>query len=329
VKKPKRSTMIFALLFSIGATAGWAITAAFMQVNATTTTTSSQARPIRLGQTGLINPLLEYTTADNQYMTLSNDIAGRITASIQQGLATDVGVFFQDLNSGQWAGYNQSKKFSPASLLKVPVMMTYFRLAETTPDILNTKIRYDGSFDDNAQENIKPLKTLQAGESYTVNDLLRFMIQYSDNNADELLFSTGLSTDDFNKIYTDFGVVVPTSTSDFMSPRLYSRFFRVLYNSTYLDETMSQRALDLLAHADFPQGITAGVPENVTVAQKFGEHEFDSSVKELHNCGIVYNPSHPYVLCVMTKGDDFTKLTSVINTVSHFIWQKVSTNALN
>jgi len=283
------------------------------------------ASPIRLGQNGLINPLLEYATADNQYseiISLSNDLNGRAMTEIENGKVSDIGVFFQDLNSGRWAGVNQNERFSPASLLKVPVMMTYLKLAEAQPAILNKSVVYDGSFDDNALEDFKPLKALQIGYSYTVSDLLRFMIGYSDNNADELLYTMGMTNDEFDKTFTDIGLPVPTSTNDFLSPRLYSRFFRVLYNQTYLDQEMSQKGLGLLALADFPQGLTAGVPEEITVAQKFGEHEFQDGTEELHDCGIVYRPQHPYVLCVMTKGNDFEALTSAIRNVSQSVWSK-------
>lgn len=330
IKSTKQKQIALAIIFFLlGGLASWLWLAYAAATTATAAAPASNqnAQPIRLGKKGLVNPLLEYTTADNQFSEItsfSNQLNGRVNAEIQNGNATDVAIFFQDLNSGRWAGVNASKKFSPASLLKVPVMMTYLKLAEADPEILQKSVFYDGSFDENAIEDIKPLKAIQPGYSYTVEELLHFMVGYSDNNADELLFTTGVTTDQFNKTYTDLGMSIPTSTQDFLSPRLYSRFFRVLYNSTYLGQAMSQKALELLAVSDFPQGLTAGVPENTTVAQKFGEHDFvGSTQKELHDCGIIYHPDRPYVLCVMTKGNDFTKLTSAIRDVSRTVWDSV------
>ena len=37
---------------------------------------------------------------------------------------------------------------------------------------------------------------------------------------------------------------------------------------------------------------------------------------ELHDCGIVYYPEHPYFLCVMTRGGDRPKLAAAIADVS-------------
>ena len=332
-RKTKKQFMFYAVFFLLGGASVW-LWFIFFPVNGAVTA-GQTSRPIRLGQNGLVNPLLDYATADNQFSeltTLSNDLNGQVAVDLQRGDATSIGIFFQDLNSGRWAGANPSGKFSPASLLKVPIMITYLKLAETQPDILNKSIVYDGSFDDNALEDIKPLKAIQVGHSYTVDDLLRYMIEYSDNNAIHLLFAMGVTTDQFDQTCTDLGIPAPSSTDDFVSPRLYSRFFRVLYNGTYLNQAMSQKALELLANADFPQGIMAGVPENVPVAQKFGEHKFVESgvtdTEELHDCGIVYYPGHPYVLCVMTKGADFTKLTSAISDISHLVWTKVDSGSL-
>ncbi len=315
-------------LFALGALSSWLFSRYVLSIDQSGGNVSN-AHPIRLGQQGLVNPLLEYTTANNEFSEmrpLSNVFYGRAMSEISDDSASRVGVFFEDLTSARWAGVNQDQTFSPASLLKVPTMMTYFKLAESQPGLLSQTVTYDGSFDDNAREDIKPVKSIQAGNSYTVDDLIRFMIQYSDNNATALLFTTGVTTDEFNKTYTDIGLPVPTSTNDFVSPRMYSRFFRILYNTTYLNATSSEKALEFLTYADFPQGIMSGVPENIPVAEKFGEHEFPDGTKELHDCGIVYHPDRPYILCVMTKGDDFTKLTSVIADISRLAWQKVDGN---
>ncbi len=325
---PFRSAVIIGLIFFVlGGLSSWL----WFEYTAPTsgTSTISNSRPIRLGAQGLVNPLLEYTTANNQFSemkSISNSLFGRVVSEIDNGNASGIGVFLEDLTSARWGGTNQDKAFSPASLLKVPVMMTYFKLAETQPNLLNQTVTYDGSFNDNAKEDIKPIKSLQAGNSYTVDGLIKFMVEYSDNNAAALLFTTGVTTDQFNKTYTDIGLLAPTSTNDFMSSRQYSRFFRILYNGTYLGSAMSEKSLELLSYADFPQGITASVPENITVAQKFGEHDFLNGTKELHDCGIVYHPIRPYVLCIMTKGNDFTKLTSVIDDISRLAWQEADSN---
>ena len=72
----------------------------------------------------------------------------------------------------------------------------------------------------------------------------------------------------------------------------------------------------------------AGLPKDVTIAHKFGEHVSGSngviSSVELHDCGIVYAPKKPYLLCVMTRGSDFDKLSGIIKSISNMVYEGVT-----
>ena len=77
-----------------------------------------------------------------------------------------------------------------------------------------------------------------------------------------------------------------------------------------------QKVLDLLSQSTFIQGIVAGVPEGVKVAHKFGEAEgVDKEGKVvthiLNDCGIVYKPESPYILCIMIEGEDYSQMEKV------------------
>lgn len=59
--------------------------------------------------------------------------------------------------------------------------------------------------------------------------------------------------------------------------------------------------MSILAQAKYPDGLTAGLPKNVTVAHKFGEHVNGDPKRgidsvELHDCGVIYGPNLPYFL---------------------------------
>ena len=84
-----------------------------------------------------------------------------------------------------------------------------------------------------------------------------------------------------------------------------------------------------MATPDFPQGLQAGVPTDIEVAQKFGERQVftpqgDLTERELHDCGIVYHANEPYVLCIMTRGKDFNTMTSNIKDISKIVYDHVS-----
>jgi hypothetical protein len=76
-----------------------------------------------------------------------------------------------------------------------------------------------------------------------------------------------------------------------------------------------------LAKSTFTEGIVAGLPQGMTVAHKFGEAELPDGTLQLHDCGIVYKPNQPYLICVMTKGSNFDTLAGVISHISKTVYQ--------
>jgi beta-lactamase class A len=69
----------------------------------------------------------------------------------------------------------------------------------------------------------------------------------------------------------------------------------------------------------------AGVPAGISVANKFGERELADGTRQLHDCGIVYHPERPYVLCVMTKGASFEQLSRTVADVSQLVYREIDT----
>ena len=103
----------------------------------------------------------------------------------------------------------------------------------------------------------------------------------------------------------------------------FSRFFRILYNGSYLNFEKSNKALELLTKIEFKDGLVAGLPSEVPVAHKFGERQFGEE-KQLHDYGIVYYPEKPYLICIMTRGKELSKLPHVISELSKVTYEEVS-----
>lgn len=289
----------------------------------------SGAHQVRLGGYSLINPLLECELGQEklskQFISFRLQLEKKINSLKSSGKAEDLAVYFRDLNTGATIGVNSNEGFTPASLLKLPILMAYLKQSESDPGILKKTYTYSGDQDRNEVEHAKPTKSMDAGRDYTVENLLNRMIVYSDNNAMALLVE-GLPIDIQDKVYKDLGIIIPgvRGTEDFMSVSEYSSFFRILYNASYLSKNNSQKALDMLAKVDFADGLRAGVPKGVVIANKFGERG-DGVSQQLHDCGIVYFKDHPYLLCIMSKGNNFDQLASTIREVSGFVYSEVST----
>jgi len=236
-----------------------------------------------------------------------------------------VAVYYRDLSEGPWFGIDAEREFDAASMMKVPVMIAWLKRAEKNPKVLQRVFFYDGKLDMSAWQSIKPSQTLSTVVGYQVEELLHFMINYSDNNATKILYDD-LSADEISDVLDNMDVTTnPYDYTNLVSLHGYSGFFRILYNAAYLNREMSEKALQLLALQDFPQGIAAGVPQGVPVAAKFGEHVSGNNgvEKQLHEFGIIYHPRGPYILGIMTEGDNFDRQAEVIRTISAMVYAEV------
>lgn len=278
-----------------------------------------------------INPLLECDNYQpshiNSVVNMENDVRGYIDQAQAQKKASFVSVYYRDLNFGPWMGINEKENFSPASLLKVPIMIAALKKAEGEPGFLNKKVAYAQHLDKNAVPNITDPNLLKIGSAYTIEQLIERMIEYSDNEAKELLLRN-IGEQFILKVMVDIGINVNTNmAADFVSVKDYSGFFRLLYNATYLNRDMSEKALKILSKTSFDRGIIAGLPKGLVVSHKFGERAYlDTDIKQLHECGIVYNNGNPYLVCIMTRGTDFSQLASVLSDVSAIIYRNVTIN---
>lgn len=272
-----------------------------------------------------VNPLLECENFEaRELASFKSDVEGLIEKYQEKNYINESSVYFRDLNDGLWFGINERELFAPASLLKLPFAITLLKNAEKDLAILNEEIYIDDSFGSSSIQNIKPEKIVQVGESPTVKSLLESMMEYSDNVAQDALgkrFGFG------ENVFLDLGIELPDESegnaTDFMMIKDYARFFRVLYNGSYLSEENSNYLLSLLAKSKFKDGLVRELPPQVTVAHKFGER-MSGVQRQLHDCGIIYLEPNPYILCVMSRGEDFAKLSEYIGAVSKLVYDKVS-----
>jgi beta-lactamase class A len=273
--------------------------------------------PLRLGGYHYISPLISCNLGSVKGLAQDQPVASAIQSAITQdksaGDVTDASVYFSDFTLGQSAIVNGNDRYYPSSLGKVPIMVAYYAMAENTSSILNEESSYPaGAPNLNVQQEIAPTNVITPGQAYTKEQLIEYMIKYSDNDAADVLtmLATPAESEGVQAVYSDlqipFDNTVTASTSDIMTPQQYSILFRTLYNATYLSRDDSEKALALLTQTTFTQGIVAGVPSSTTVAHKYGLASYLSNGVpyqwELHDCGIVYAPGHSYLLCVMTKG---------------------------
>lgn len=292
-------------------------------------TSDSVSRQVReIGTYQFINPLLECEVADGSIDARKEHFEPKLISFMNQLKAdnelTDAAVYFRDLNNGPAFGINQDQGFFPASLLKVPIMIAYFHWAERDPGVLKRSVSFDTQKDFGITPTIISSESLQLGEEYTIEELIERMIRFSDNQALYLL-SIRLPEQELQSLFSVSGASskVLSDPGAKLTVKEYAGFFRILFNSSYLTRVYSEKALSLLATTEYEDALRRGVPREVMVAHKFGEAGLKGVERQLHDCGIVYFPNHPYLACIMTRGRDIETLKNSIYDISQFIYQKV------
>ncbi len=284
----------------------------------------------------LVNPILLIQVPQSysfpKYAGVNSALSAAAHTALSEGKVQDISIYFRDMQTNNWIAYNQNDTFSPASMLKVVTLVATLHASEAFPQMLAAKVTTPAVLPNkNTQDYYPPQNGLQPNTSYSVQQLLAAVTQQSDNNANDLLLQY-VGQGEVQQTFASLQLPIPADpSSDALTAQQYSRLFRVLYNATYLTPDLSEEALDLLSRTTFTEGLVAGVPSGTTVAHKFGERTVlpsgggSSTQHELHDCGIVYYPGHPYFLCVMTRGTSFPDMADAIASVSHATWQSVST----
>ncbi|HQP92044.1 MAG TPA: serine hydrolase, partial [Candidatus Omnitrophota bacterium] len=131
-----------------------------------------------------INPLIECGSSEipQELTNFKNRVSAYIKKAKEKQQDLDISVYFREMNNGPWFGINENRPYYPASLLKVPIMMSYLKKAEREPSILEKTLKFNEQSIQLTQ-HFQPTQKIEPGKSYGIEELIERMITYSDNNA--------------------------------------------------------------------------------------------------------------------------------------------------
>ncbi len=271
----------------------------------------------------LSNDKKEESTSLANLKTAINNL---IEENKKSGVLISASVYLHVFKNEDWICLNDTETYLPGSLIKVAGLLTYLRMEEAHPGLLDKKLLFDSPTEKIPDQTFKS-KQLISGKSYTVRELLKYMIAYSDNDATYLL-NKSVDIKMFEKLFTDLNIPAPELKAyDFkMKVKDYSLFLKVIYNSSYLSLDHSEFAAELLSQCDFTEGMVKGLPKGTKIAHKFGEMG-DATTRQLHESGIIYVNNTPYLLTIMLKGYDITKLPPVLSGITKLTYEEISKTA--
>ena len=284
-----------------------------------------------------INPLIECEIAtigsQQKYIPFERDLKKKIQETIiASHSGIEISLYFRNLRNGPWFGINEESDYAPASLMKLPIVISYLKWVEQNPNVWN--FIFTWAQEDRSVPSILPEQHITPGEKYTIDELIHYSLIYSDNDANRTLLNN-ISAESIYKVFLELGIPIIDKiekwTSDYISVKEYASFFRVLYNSSYLSRTWSEYILSIMSNAQIQRWIHKYLPSTVKVSHKFGERWYTDPktgklIEQFHDCGIVYYEKYPYLLCVMTKWEtDIENLESIVEDIGKTVYDTIST----
>lgn len=141
------ATIVAVGLFFSGGIAGWGIEKAFSQ-------NAGNVRGLVIRQHGykFISPILSCEVASSEtafpeLKEIDKDLTELSGGEINRGKATNISIYLRLLNSARWIGVDEDTKYTPASLMKIVILIAYLKESESDPRILSQEIvfRKNGS----------------------------------------------------------------------------------------------------------------------------------------------------------------------------------------
>ena len=227
---------------------------------------------------------------DSQLQAIVEDTVGE--------LGGDWGVAVKKLDTGQYAVFNGDEQKVSASLYKMWVLNELFRQAKLGLVSLDSPSTVTGS--DAAYDASLGILRLGVGSSITLRRAAYLMITLSDNTAAELLVRN-LGPDNINRFMQQNGLKDSvlewyTSADNLTTPIDMLREMEMVATSRMVDADSSRQMVDMMLDQQISDLFPPGLPAGAKLAHKTGSLD-----GLLHDAGIVYGPSGPFVLIAMAS----------------------------
>lgn len=238
----------------------------------------------------------------------------RAIATIEEKHGAIIGVSLKDDSLDY--NYNGDRLFHAASTMKVPVMVAAFRLAEagylSLDDTLTVRTQFN-SIIDGTPFNVTPRDFVRerVGEEVPIRDLIREMIQVSDNVATNLLLERITpayvtrtmrdlgSNDGYILRNLEDGIAFRFNISNMLSPRDLTNVARAIQLNQAASSISCAEMREILGGQQHRSMIPARLPQGTLVYHKTG-----SITGHRHDTGIVSTHVGNYYLTIMTQSKE-------------------------
>lgn len=244
-------------------------------------------------------------------------------AAIHERYGGRIGISARHLGQGLSFDYHADENFTIASVMKAPILIALYRLVERGEASLDEVIVM-------REEDIVPgsgrIQHDPPDSEYTLGELARLMIVISDNTASNLV----IDRVGFDGLAREFAALDLPNTRmsrryynaadgppNLVNTRALARAYSMLEHREAVGDELSGEMIDILLAVEDTTRIVAGVPVGTPVAHKSGWVRGVS-----HDAGIVYTPSGPIVLAILTENiPDPADGLAVNRKVARLVWE--------
>lgn len=208
-------------------------------------------------------------------------------------------VLIEDLDTGESFGLHEDEIFPSASLIKLPILLRLFKMADEKKVDLDARVTLTK---DCRAAGFGILKELGDGLSPTWRDLAVLMIILSDNTATNLLIDL-LGMDGIGREIKEIGMTGTSLQRRMMDAGAQKRG---LDNYTtardmgrllkQIEDSGNRELMDILLRQQCNQKLPALMTEKARVAHKTGDLPGTE-----HDAGIIYIGGHKILAVVLTK----------------------------
>ena len=204
-------------------------------------------------------------------------------------------LYVVELTGGATYGVNHSQVLQAASLIKLPIMSMVYKKYE------------DGKID---------IDKKVPGSTATYRELVEAMGKRSDNSA-QILLVKSFGQEEIQKYIDSIDMTKTSLYDNETAPEDIGEFFKKLWGGELVSEKSRGEIFEYLTNTIYEEHLTAGIPEGVQVAHKYGRE-----VHVVNDTGIVFT-KEPFVIVIMSDGVVESEADEVFPTLSRVVYQEV------
>jgi beta-lactamase class A len=207
------------------------------------------------------------------------DLQAQVRALMTQYSFLHTGMFFLDLQTGNYLNIGGDRVFPAASTIKLPILIAFFQ------DLDAGKVRLDEPLvmrDDLITDGSGEMQDEPVGTRFTAAETVTKMITISDNTATNMIIDRLGGIDQLNQRFQSWGLqdtVIHHMLSDLRGTNTTSsqdmvRLLALVVNDKLLSAQSKDQVLNILRHTTIRSLLPAGLGAGADIANKTGDIGF-------------------------------------------------------